>query len=75
MTNRRWNGRGYVTWSSLNFKAPNHISGIIESVIVKILTRVRADYYQVLPKGWQAYGHVMLFLLPNQQCLSTEGNV
>jgi len=31
-TNRLWNGRGHVTWSSLNFKAPNHISGITRGV-------------------------------------------
>jgi len=66
MTNRPWNWRGHVTWSSLNFKAANNISGRIEARILKFLTHVGYDVkrYQkdaYHPLNGHGYGHVTVF--------------
>jgi len=60
-----WNGRGHVTWSSLNFKALNHISRITEARVVKFLTQVgvpsvtkKITYH---PLNGRSYGHVTVF--------------
>jgi len=60
------NGRGHVTWSSLNFKAPNHISGITEAIESSNFS-YRYRLYQVLPKVayhpvcGRGYDHVTVF--------------
>ena len=67
MTNDPQNGRGHVTWSSLNFKVPNHISGIAEAIIVIFLTQVGyiKCYHKddISPLNGHGYGHVTIFKL------------
>jgi len=61
----KWVGCGHFTWSSLNFKAPNHISGITEARIVKFLTQVGCiKCYQkddISPLHLRGCGHVTVF--------------
>ena len=55
MTDRPWYRRGHVTWSSLNFKAPNNISGI--PAAISNFTK-RMTYH---PLNGHGYGHMTVF--------------
>jgi len=72
MTNCPWNGRGHVTWSTLNFKAVN-ISGIriTEARIVKFLAQVG---YQkdISPLNGRGYGYVYVTVWKFAVCRDAE---
>jgi len=66
MTNRPWNGRGHVTWSTSDFKALNPISGIREVSIVQFLTQLGCikcnQKHNISPHiNGHDYGHVTVF--------------
>ena len=50
MTNRPSEGRGYITWTVLNFEGPVHIS---EMAVARALQILYIERLSSLAKGWQ----------------------